>query len=209
MLYHIQHIKDKFIESVYKEAMKDLGAFYGIRWNIDTPRIIIVDDRETIDVLCGKTTEPWLVGWANGRRAVFILNRKNLTKESNHTYSKKYYTGLIKHELSHLFFNILSGHRKSPVWLCEGTAIYTSGQIKLKKRPTKLVSFLEFYDKSGRAAYNEAGFAVEALVKEYGKDKLLKLVKALKTITSQKQFNNAFNNIYGFKLDYKTINNLL
>lgn len=206
MLYHIQHIKDKFIESVYKEAMKDLGAFYGIRWNIDTPRIIIVDDRETIDVLKGKKTEPWLVGWVDSHRDLFILNRKNLTKESDKTYSKEYYTALIKHELSHLFFNILSGHQKSPVWLCEGTAIYTSGQIKLKKRPTKLVSFLEFYDKSDRAVYDEAGFAVETLVKKYGKDKLFELIRELKTVKSQRQFNTAFKKIYGFRLNYAVIN---
>ena len=208
MLYHIQQIKDMFIERVYKKALKDLGDFYGIKWSIDQPRIIIVDDRKTIDLIRGRKTERWLVGWTDDRRSVYILNWANFKKESDHTYSKEYYAYLIKHELSHLFFGILSGRGVSARWLQEGTAIYTAGQLKLKRRPKKLTSFLGYYDTDGDALYSEAGFAVEALVKKYGKDKLLELIRGLKTIKSQKEFNAAFKKIYGFSLSYAPINKI-
>ncbi len=208
MLYHIQQVKDAFIERVYKKAIKDLGDFYGIKWSIDQPRIIIVDDRKTIDLLKGKKTERWLVGWADDRRNLYVLNKANFSKESDHTYSKEYYIGLIGHELSHLFFNILSGGGMNALWLREGTAVYTSGQLKLKKRPIKLVSFLEYYNTSGSALYGEAGFAVEALVKKYGNDKLFELIKGLKTAKSQSQFNAVFKKIYGFRLSYAAINEI-
>jgi len=208
MLYHIQQIKDMFIERVYKKALKDLGDFYGIKRSIDPPRVIIVDDRKTIDLLKGKKTGRWLVGWTDGRRSVYILNRANFKKESDHTYSKEYYACRIKHELSHLFFSILSGRGVSARWLQEGVAIYTAGQLKLKKRPEKLISFLNYYDTDGDALYSEAGFAIEALVKKYGKEKLLEFIRGSKIVKSQKQFNAAFKKIYGFSLSYAVINKI-
>lgn len=206
MLYHLRQVKDTFIERVYKKALKDLGDFYGIKWSTNQPGIIIVDDRKTIDLLQGRETERWEVGWTEGWRKLYILNKTNLGKESDHTYSREYYTGLIRHELSHLFFDKLSSRGMNAMWLREGTAIYTSGQLKLRKRPKKLISFLEYYDTVGRALYDEAGFAVETLVKKYGKDKLFELIRELKTVKSQRQFNTAFKKIYGFRLNYAVIN---
>ena len=167
MIYKLKEQKDKFIEKIYKESMKDLGQFYEIKWTQGRPNVTIVDSRKEIDKLKDMKTEPWIVGWAD-RQMIFLLNRKKFGKESNHKYnSEKTYTALLKHEISHAFYNILSKGNYNPRWLCEGVAIYTSGQNKFKKPLSKFSNFLDYYDNGGSAVYQESGFAVEMLVKKY------------------------------------------
>jgi len=211
MIYKLNLIKsqDKLIERVFHKSMKELGEFYGINWIINTPKVFLIKDRKTIDSLHAKKTEPWLVGWTNNTaRIVFVLDKKNLEKQSSHKYSEEYYSSLIKHELSHLFYGILSANKQGPIWLSEGMAIYTSGQTKSRARPSEFKNFLMFYAKSGSGVYAESGFVVETLVKKFGKNKLLELIKFLRDISDEKQFNRIFKKIYGFSMSYKSINKL-
>jgi len=62
-------------------------------------------DRETINRLRGKETEDWIVGWVN-KTDVYVLDKENYEKESNHKYSDEEYFRLIKHELAHSFFRL-------------------------------------------------------------------------------------------------------
>ena len=107
-----------------------------------------------------------------------------------------------------MFYGKLSAYKRGPVWLSEGTAIYTSGQTKLKLKPKELKNFLEFYAEGGSEVYAESGFVIEALVKKFGKEKLLKLIESLKNISNENQFKDAFQNIYGFPLNYEKINEI-
>jgi hypothetical protein len=205
----IMESKDIFLERIFRESMKDLGKFYGIAWKTNIPKIVLLKDRESIDFLHAKKTESWLVAWADERmRIVFALDRKALTKHSSHLYSDAYYASLIKHELSHLFYKILSTGKQGPVWLSEGLATYTSGQNKSKSKPTEFKNFLSFYGKGGSEVYAESGFAVELLVKQFGKDKLFELIQSLRNINNEAQFLKTFKKIYGFTLSYKRINRL-
>ncbi|MCL5733819.1 MAG: hypothetical protein M1334_04175 [Patescibacteria group bacterium] len=209
MIYKLTLIEsqDNFIKETYRQSMKELSNFYGINWIMNTPKIILLKDRKSINLLRVKKTEPWLVGWADERmRIIFMLGKKNFNKESSNKYSDEYYSSLIKHELSHLFYRILSSSKSGPIWLSEGVAIYTSGQTKLKARPKKFNNFLSFYNQGGSGVYAESGFVVEMLVKKFGKNKMLKLIKSLRDISGDKQFNGAFRKIYGFTLNYKEIN---
>lgn len=212
MIYKLDIIKssDKFIESVSNKAMKNLGNFYGIHWTKNKPKIVLIRDRQSIDFLHANKTEPWLVAWADARaRIVFVLDKESLEKHSSHKYSKEYYASLIKHELSHLFYRILSQNRSGPAWLSEGVAIHTSGQNKLKPKLSKFKTFLNFYNQSGVGVYSESGFVVELLVKKFGKDKLLELIKSLRNVSGEKQFNQAFSEIYKFQISYESVNNFL
>ncbi|MDP2638797.1 MAG: hypothetical protein Q8P06_01355 [Candidatus Azambacteria bacterium] len=208
MIYKINPIKDHFIQKIVDKSMKDLGKFYNINWTKNMPRIIILEDRKVINALRDCETEPWLVAWADKSKNIFILNKENFENQSSHKYSIEYYSSLIKHEISHLFFNIVSNNKSYPIWLCEGVAIYTSGQIKLKKTPEKFKTFLNFYNKSGAEVYGEAGFVIKLLVKKFGKNKLLKLIKSIKDTPSKKQFQKTFFKIYGFKIEYGSVNSL-
>ena len=51
----LQEYKDK--------AIKELNEFFNERWVYNTPKVFIVDDRKTINLLREAKTEDWLVGW--------------------------------------------------------------------------------------------------------------------------------------------------
>lgn len=206
--FEIKIKKDRFLEKVYDKCMNELEKFYDFKWNKNKPNIIIVNDRKTIDAFKGWNTESWVVGWCKNSD-VFILNRKNFEKESNHKYNENEYVALIKHELSHSFFSVLSKNTKKPYWFNEGVAIYTSEQNKFKKLPEKFKEFLKFFENYGSKMYYESGFVIELLVNKYGKKKLLKMIKALPYINSKEEFLKKFKEIYGFEVNYTNFNKLL
>ena len=168
----------------------------------------MVDTREEINSLRGEKTENWIIGWSEGQ-TIYVLNKDNFENESNHKYNYDEYFAFIKHELSHSFFNIISNGNQKPIWFNEGIAIYISGQNEFKKRPIVFEKFLEFYDHGGKEIYSESGFAVEFLVKKYGKEKILKLVSSLSFIKNKEDFSSCFKDIYGFELNYKNFNDLI
>ena len=148
--------------------------------------------------------------WAEGRN-VFILDNNAMEKESSHKkHSDEQYVASIKHELSHSFFRHVSKAKNVsfPKWLWEGVAIYTSGQLVFKRKPTFFESFLEYYNSGGGKVYEESGFAVELLVNKFGKQKLLDLIKHLKDTENQEQFDGKFYEIYGIQPSYEEFNKL-
>ncbi len=205
MINKLTLIEDDFLEKICKESINDLNVFYEINWTEYLPRIIVVDSRKTIDSLKGKKTESWLIGWSEGK-TIYVLDRNSFEKESDHAYDPATYSAFIKHELSHSFYNVVSGGQQKPIWLNEGVAIYTSGQNNFKKVPAAFNKFLEFYDRGGKDVYGEAGFFVQTLVEKFGKQKLLDLIKESKNLKTKEEFENFFVKEYGFSLDYKEIN---
>jgi hypothetical protein len=211
MIFEINSKKDKFVEDIYDKGMKELDKFFELGWIRNTPFIFVVPDRKTIDKLRREKTEDWLVAWADSRsRIIYLLDKKNLEKESNHKYSKETYTARIKHELTHMFVSAYSKLINiKPCWLNEGIAIYLSEQNKFKENPIKFSKFLESYDKITEGVYDESGFFVEFLIKKFGKEKLLKLIKSLKDNLTKEEFNKNFKEIYKFDLTYNKINRLI
>ncbi len=205
MIFKITSTEDDFLKNIYEHSMKDLNVFYEINWEHHTPRIIVVDSREIIDELKGEKTENWVVGWSE-QKNIYVLNKDSYEKESNHTYSQEEYVALIKHELSHSFYSILSSGHYKPIWLNEGVAIYTSGQNKFKKKPSSFCKFLEYYENGGSDVYGEAGFFVGGLVEKFGKQKLLALIRELKNVKTKEELERLFDKEYGFNLSYDEIN---
>lgn len=201
-MFQISQIKNRKLNNLYEKSMRELSDFFDLAWKHDMPKLFFINDRNTIGMLQGKKTENWLVGWSTGRD-VYLLSDRNYEKESSHKYSEKEYTALIKHELAHCFSGIISENSKKPVWLLEGISIFLSGQNKFKIKPKKLFSFIDFYEKTGKEVYYESGFAVEFLVKKYGKKKLIALLKKLREYESKKDFSKLFKKIYGFELRYE------
>jgi hypothetical protein len=206
MAFLIQSINDKKVEVDYEKSMNELDEFFELNWIVNKPRVFLVKDRQTIDKILGKKTEDWVVGFVN-KADVYILDKDNYENESCHKYSDEEYSKTIKHELTHSFFQAVSGFKNKPDWLWEGIAIYLSEQYKTKSKPKKFSEFLDYYEKSGSGVYKESGFVVKLLVEKFGKQKILKLMKSLKDINSKEQFEDKFREIYGFELNYKNINN--
>lgn len=211
MIYKIETESDPLIEEAYEKAMTELNEFYGINWVDKRPTITIVKDRQTINRLLGRETPSWVVGFIgniNGS-TIFMLDRNNYGTESDHKYDEAEYLLTIKHELSHAFYRVLSSKGSQPKWLWEGVAIYTAEQHKSKEKPGKFVDFLEFFEQGSVAGvYRESGFAVEALVNKFGKEKLLELIKATKETDTKEKFNTKFQEVYGFQPTYEEFNKI-
>lgn len=209
MIIRLKPISHKYFEKAYESAMSDLNKFFDINWTKNRPNIYLINNRKDYDLIRGEKTEGWMIGfvsWGN----VYLMDYRNFEKESSHKKcSKEYYSSLIKHELAHIFTQQKGLHFPYPTWLWEGIAIYTSDQPSQYKRPEKLKNFLHFYkihkDETG-TVYDEAGFAVEFLVKKYGKEKLFKLIKAIDKDMSESDFAKLFKKIYGIPLEYKSFN---
>ncbi len=201
-------------EKILQESIIDLGQFFKISWTENIPQIIILNSRKEIDSNLGQKTAPWVIGFV-GKNKIYILNYSKLEQESSHRYSKyytsaqKYYSLLIRHELVHVFTKKLNYYIYQPTWLWEGLATFAAGQNNPDKKPSQLSNFLDFYkdheNKNG-TVYKESGFAVEFLVKKYGKEKLFKLIKAIDKDMSESDFAKLFKKIYGIPLEYKSFN---
>ena len=198
------HITDETSKwtKVFEDSFAELNEFYGLDWTQNKPKIIFVPDRMTIDQLRGRKTEDWEVGWTD-KGIIYLLAEENYEKESSHRYSYDEYAALIKHELAHLFTGMIAGQAHKPVWLNEGLSIFLSGQNAFKKRPEKLEHFIDYYDKRSKNVYYESGFAVEYLIKRYGKEKILQLLRNLNKQHSPQEFREIFKEIYGIELEYE------
>lgn len=207
MPFKLQLVKDDFIDSLYSRAMEDLKNFYGLRWERNTPKVFIVPDRQTINALQDRETEPWFVGWADNRN-VYLLDRENFESDSNHKYSDNEYRQLLKHEISHMFFKIIVGSSK-PRWLNEGISLCVSGQIAERKQPAKFKNFLDYYDKTDSGIYKEAGFVVKALINKFGKKAFAGFLKRIKGVQTEEAAASVFKEVFGLDLDYPSINALV
>jgi hypothetical protein len=97
----------------------------------------------------------------------------------------------------------------TPKWLVEGVAIYSSGQLELKRRPKEFKSFLGFFKQGGAGLYDESGFAVEVLIENFGKEKFFNLYKSLDKVESEEDLEKLFKDIYGETLSYDFFNKRL
>jgi len=118
----------------------------------------------------------------------------------------------MKHELNHLFYGIVSGGTPGPLWLREGLSTYLSGQTALGQweKPAEFRGFIDSdsNEENKKYAYAEGGFVVELLVQKFGKEKVILLVKQLKTIKNLEGFKILFREIFGIELEYGVINEL-
>lgn len=200
--YKVTQLKDEKLEEYYERAMKELIEFFEIKWVRNRPGVFIVDDRDTINSIQGSETGEWVIGWINGGEMAFLLNKDKFEGNTSHKYNDADYYKLIKHELAHLFFKITTGKKTGPKWLWEGVSILASGQAEQWGKPKEFKGFLD-----GSDIYTESGYALLLLVNKYGKDKLLKLLKAYKDFSGD--LSVLFKEIYGLELSYATFNDLL
>lgn len=194
------------INDFYEKAIKDLNEFYQIKWEDNKPRIFLLKSRKEFDDLYERKTEEWVVGTTMGtQRDVYVLSPEVYEKESSHKYSDREYETLLRHEISHLYSRIFFSKYR-PRWFLEGIAIYSSGQLELKRKITEFTAFLDFFDNGGSGIYDESGWAVLILDKEFGREKLLQFLKSLDRFKNREEFENIFKEIYGIELKYEWFN---
>lgn len=201
----ITEISDPKIEGFFEDAMNRAGKFFGINWNQNPPKVALVKNRKTIDLLQRRQTEDWVVGFAN-QMGIVLLHPDSYGVECKQIYSDDYFSKLIAHEVTHLFYEVLSKGRRYPTWLTEGVSGYVSGQYV--DRPV-VKEFTKFLEPDARESYySEAPYAVKALVDRFGQQKLLDLIRTVATAPSNDAFVGAFKDIYNLPLEYETFNKL-
>jgi hypothetical protein len=200
-VFNIQPLNDRKLQNYKDKAIEELNKFYGKKWIYNTPKIFVVDDRKTIDLLREEKTESWVVGWAWGLLAIFILNPENITKESSHNENYDF-EKLIKHELCHSFFSMTFG-KSNFTWINEGVAVYVAGQLDRYNMPLEFNGFLD-----GKKVYQESGNAVKLLMDNFGKDKLFEFLKKQSDIKEEKELKKVFKEVYGGTLSYNFFNKL-
>jgi hypothetical protein len=195
--------KDKEIQKMYGQAMKELNDFFEIRWERNRPSIIIAPTRAALDKIAGRETPNWWIGMKlMGSPVVVLLAYETALKEKgNNIHTKKNFYQLTKHELCHCFTNIVAGSFH-PRWISEGVSLYAANQLSNYKKPER---FEGFFDDKNKNLYQESGYAVELLIEGYGRQELLKFLRLLKT----KKAPDAFKEAYGLPLTYETFNELI
>jgi len=179
---------------------KKMDRWFG--FEVEMPRVLFVQSRKEYDKLFGYKTESWQVARTeNG--AIFILDPKIYTKESDHKDIKSFWL-VLQHEYVHLYYRKLT-ETWDPRWINEGLACYLAGQIKKVPEKEILVDVNQFFDRGGQWVYGVGYFWVNYLIKKYGKAKLLKLIKTINVKITKKKFETKFKQIYGFRLDKKSL----
>jgi hypothetical protein len=203
--------ENKDIHKLYNKTIKELEKFYEIKLGNNPPKLILVDTRKEFDSILNEKTENWVVGTVIDKNKIVLISPDNYEKESCHKFSKEDYDFLLKHELSHTFYNIYTkgAGLTGPVWLDEGLAIYTSGELIQKEEPKKLKLFLEYYNYDATELYGEAGFVIKKLINTFGKEKIFELLKKLNGIKNEDDFRKVFEKIFQIKLNYEEFNKLL
>ncbi|MBD3366267.1 hypothetical protein GF360_02895 [candidate division WWE3 bacterium] len=208
-MFEIKSPKRPKIQKMYKRAMKELCDFFELDWTRNTPKLFLVQDEETIQELWNGEAPPTMSGWTD-KLDVYVIDRDKFKKADGTKYTKKEHQEIIRHELVHSFTGAYTQIKGQvlPDWLWEGLAMYLSGEINDKEPPKEFKNFLNHYnqDMDSLEVYEEAGFVIKHLIENYEKDKFLKLLKELKNIKSEDEFNKAFKDIYGFELNYENFN---
>ncbi len=200
-------LADKKLELFIKDIKKEFDVFFDFK--IKDPSLYFVASRKDFDLIVGRKTEDWLVAIARAN-SIYILDRKIFAKESNHKKEEFWLT--LKHEYSHIYYSqIIKSHY--PVWLNEGLASHLSGKkIIIKEKDQKQpLNVFDYYKKSGKDVYMVSQYWVEFLLKEYGQEKFIKLIKSLdiKAELSSAYFNQQFYKVYGFRFNKKTFTKFL
>ncbi|OGL53249.1 hypothetical protein A3K55_02045 [Candidatus Shapirobacteria bacterium RBG_13_44_7] len=208
MIFKTKVIAYPLIDKYFEKSWKELTQFYEFTPKYK-PKIFIIEDRKTIDAFMETKTLKWC---KNGciRGNIFLLNPKKYSQVTDREFDPQRFYGSIIHELSHHFYVQIANHNK-PVWLNEGVALIFGDQLKYRKKPEKFVNFLKFSlinAEGEETVYQESGFVIEKIISKFGKEKILELIKSLRSINNNDQFIKQFNRVYGFELNYDNINNL-
>ena len=206
----LQTVNKSKYEKIVTDAMTEFELFFGLTL-MDKPCLIFLNSRQQFNDICGHDTLGWVTGYSL-INVIFLLDEASYATESTRKFDQNIYDCQIKHEVCHCYYRQLAWNKR-PVWLNEGVSIFLSGQLKFHRPVEAFNNFLNFYQDeqveiSGTSVYQESGFVIEKLVNKFGREKLLSLIKSCHDTKNNDDFLKSFNQIYGFELNYESINQL-
>ena len=190
------------IENFLMKTKYKLDKFFKVKLPI--PRCFLLNSRGQFNKIRGYKTEKWMVGWAEDGN-IFILKPEKFAKESDH--KKENFRKVLKHECCHIYYHKLT-NISYPKWLNEGLACYLARQIKNKPDKKTALKVIDYYDRSDFRVFPIGYYWTRYLIKNYGKEKLLRLINFLKNRNGKvlkRQFEIGFYKIYKFKFNKKEL----
>jgi hypothetical protein len=185
------------MEKILEEINQELSLFFNFK--AEQPLLFLVDNREDMDLIWGKKTEDWFVG-AFKHNSVYIFNPEIFEKVSSHKIEE--FRQILKHEYCHAYYaRLTNGYR--PLWLNEGLACFLSGKKLILKDDykDKLLDIFSYFDKTNSDIYKVGQYWVQFLLEKFGKKKFINLIKAMRLISTERQFSDKFYEIYSFKFN--------
>lgn len=204
--FKLQPIYDKKVFKLMKDTKKELDAFFGVDYRL--PKVFFIESRSDFDAVCGRKTEDWVVGHTNDG-VFFITHPEVYTKISNH----KNQSGWIKtfrHEMNHIWYDRLMGS-PFPFWLAEGLAMYFAGQKPYKAGIDTLLKIVKIEkEKEWRTLlYKLGGYWVYFLIDNFGKEKMMRLLKEIRKDKTMKNLKDSFYKIYKYKFTKTDLKKLI
>ena len=186
---------------ISNKICRELEKFFDIKLRQE-PVILLLDSRKEIDEIREQKTDNKLVAWFWKQRFIFILKPEKFEKESE--FFKNDFDQILKHELSHLFFNQIT-KTSSPAWLDEGLACYLAGQkyqedISVVKIEKVMKCFFEF----DRTLFGVSSIIVEKLIELKGERVFVDFLRSFDGNFDEEKFNKLFKKY--FKLDFSREN---
>jgi|GEM_PF-4526111 len=187
--------KDKSIKKEKELIIKAFNynkRFFGIK--IDKFKVKFVYSRKEFDKIWGSKTEKFVSGFIKNDLMI-LFSYSIFDKETK--WKKKYFYECLLHEISHLFYEEMRDDSYDPLWLSEGLATF----IQSRNKKFKYLKGIKIEKKILEGGFEEISVKryhvyrlfVEFLIKIYGKNSILNLIKKLK---KGKNIDFVFKEIY-------------
>ena len=185
-------------------AYKEVEAYFDIK-----PKKInikIHKTRKSFNKQLNRETLEWEVANASYSGSIDILHPDCFAKESTH--AREDFLPILKHEIAHIFLDLLSGGHKIPKWLDEGFSSHVAGLNSnsdlayIEEGFCRELGTPDGWNKhSGHGAYKTARMFVKFLVKKYSIEKVDKLIATSEENYNYDNFNRNFKNIFSKNID--------
>jgi hypothetical protein len=206
--------KDSSLNSVVKDFRYGyIRASSFFKKKIPKVKLTLVYSREEMNNLVRNKTSSWFVGYADSSSKIFMFSPSVFDRESDH--SKKDFRKVLCHEICHLFIRQIHNSYE-PVWLEEGLAYCVAGQESELKNSNpifnnpEVIFFIDTRNRWNKTLYDQPDIPyalsfllVDFLIKNFGKEKIIRFLISLKGRYSRRVFCQNFRMLY--KKDIKLV----
>lgn len=191
----VQDYPDKHGKEIVEKAIKQCLYFFNPEKLNATFDVVFVETREEMDKIHGSPTEDWGVGGVYDDNTVYIFDEEVFHKVSCHP-GENFFPTLV-HEIAHIYLENTFKFNQ-PIWLNEGISYVVGGQDKTSRDIHIDITNAHTPEEWGREfPYGTSGRFTRYLIDNYGKDKIIKLIKNLVKNETKENFNKKFIEIYG------------
>ncbi len=181
------------------------------RLGISTDFLIKVrlhDTRKSFDKQLNRKTSDWEVGNTSDKNEIDIIHEDSFEKYSSHPRDD--FPRILKHEISHIYINKISDGKMIPMWLNEGLSMYLADQMTQYRDKgifvendylSKISTEYGWNKYSNYSAYAYSCLFVDFLINKYSLNKVVELVKKLKSNYSCNAFDKLFLSVFNKSLE--------